>query len=539
MELLDLPTDVLLLVFSHIYGQDALNVALTSKQLVDLALPRVAAVIECWGPSMLRRLHAYMLSSANTRPDVPLRAVHLRKLTLDVCIFFDGKGSTLQIPDVAVVSSDQYFRRDFSGARLIGDLLVNAPNLRELHFNWFEPCMTQDPRIGSALCSMTSLRKLTLRTLGDSTVNLLSACPSDIRHLGLSYCLPHGSFVQNDSKTFPVLLNALASFRNLRILELWTFSPPESFSTNFTPPHFPSITYLRLSDSSPLALDMVALCPNLSTLIYSGWEVMAASLPRSGLPWPPLKRLLLEEHEYVPDVLGRLSRVERLHIGGQLPVPVDDDQDMAHLLELVHIASPVELYLCLLVESTPVTYWSQIAPNAPRLRVVEVKVEIPSPELQYDGWLDDLPHALRPLSVPCLRVYLPCLRHASVIWPDARPNPAGQMARRAAAREMELRRAESVRTLPQRLADALPSLRYLALLDDGPNEYNLRGNRNEVVAERIGNDDHNKWDELRRVECVKSHKWWRIVGSADARTLEPISVEEGEQAQEELMRSVQ
>ncbi|KAI0364469.1 hypothetical protein BV20DRAFT_1039388 [Pilatotrama ljubarskyi] len=552
MELLDLPDDVLLLVLSHLHGKDALNVALTSKRLADLALPRVAAVVECWKPSMLRRLHAYMLSRASASSDTPLRAAYLHKLTIEVHTFseYDSESSeTSEHTD----ADDQYYAADFSQACLVGDLLVHAQNLQELSLERFQPCLRKDPRIGEALGTMSRLTNLRLSTLGDGALHVLRACPSDIRRLTLSYYLEDDYPLPDEIKTVPALLDALAPFRNLRVLKLWNFTPLISYSDDFAPPQFPSITYLRLSESSPPALDMVGLCPNVSTLIYSRdiQDVPGASAPRPGPPWPPLKRLMLGEHEDAADVLGRLARVERLHISGELRLPTHDGEELARFLELLRVASPVELYLSVLVRSTPMTCWEQIVQATPRLRVLELKISIPSPSLQYDGWLDDLPDALRPLSIECLRIYLPRLGYPpSILFQfGALHNPAEDSARRAAAREMELRRAKSVRTLPQRLAGALPSLRYLAMLDEGPNTDNLSGDDDKGVED--GEDDRDgdsdggegrvvyEWDELRRTDYIKSNRWWRVVDDASGKSLEAISVEEGERAQEELIESPQ
>ncbi|KAI0364468.1 hypothetical protein BV20DRAFT_1125590 [Pilatotrama ljubarskyi] len=500
MELLDLPDDILIVVFSNIHGEDALNVVLTSKRLACLALPRVAAVIECWKPSMLRRLHAYMLSRANTTPDAPLRAIYLRKLKIEVHTF-SSEESDLSDTEEDVTNADAgslHYGSDFSQAHLIGDLLLNAPNLQELDLERFQP-------------------QLSLDYFSDG-----------------DYPLP------NETKTLPALLTALARFRNLGDLELWTFTPLMSYpSYDFAPPQFPSVTHLRLSDSSPPALDIVGLCPNISTLVYRRdrdrpGDPFGSLVPRAGPRWPPLKRLLLGEHGDAADVLGRLSRVERLHITGQLRVLRDDDQDLVHFLELLHIASPVDLYVSVLVQSTPVTCWSQIARNAPRLRVLEVKIEIPHPWLEHDGWLDDLPEALRSLSIPCLRIFVP--RLPLTIW-DPPTTPEQVRARWEGAREMELRRAESMRTLPQRLADALPSLRYLALLDGGVNKDNLNVDNEESDEDDEDEDgmDSDTWDELRREYNLKSSMWWRVMDGASGRILEPISVKEGERAQEELV----
>ncbi|KAI0351786.1 hypothetical protein OH77DRAFT_1513686 [Trametes cingulata] len=598
MELLDLPDDVLILILSHLHGKDALHAALTARRLAPLALPRVAAAVQCWKPSMLRRLHAFLLSPARFTfgsrdgrqqgeedgedTEAPLRATYLQKLTIEVHTFGEydseasekgagadrggvpggqgdvdrdgvGAGDGEENQDEGEDADEQYYAADFSQVRLIGDILVHAPNLQELSLERFAPCTQRDARIGAALRSMTRLANVRLATLGDGALAALRACPADVRRLTLSYFVADEYPLPGERKTLPPLLAALAAFPRLRVVKLWNFTPACPDDDGYaapTPPVFPSVRYLRLSEAAPPALELVGLCPNVSTLIYSRdvQEVPdsdGAAAPRAGPAWPPLERLMLGEHEDAADVLGRLSRVERLHVSGELRVPTHDGEELERFLALLRVTSPVELYLSVLVRATPMTFWGEVVGSAPRLRVLELKVSIPAPSLQYDGWLDDIPDALRPLSLQCLRVYLPRLGYppSTLFQFGALHNPAEDSARRAAAREMELRRAKSVRTLPQKLAEALPSLRYLALLDEGQNRDNLSGDdvrEDEQEGEGEGEGEGvYEWDELRRTDYIKSNRWWRVVDGAGGggRALESISVEEGERAQEEIIES--
>lgn len=130
---------------------------------------------------------------------------------------------------------------------------------------------------------------------------------------------------------------------------------------------------------------------------------------------------------------------------------------------------------------------------------------------------------------------------------------------RAEAHAMEKRRVASMRTLPQRLADAMPALRCLANLDKGPNEDNLAASSAEGEERLSGESAESKevdeeggvleadapkgetghpvceWDELRQTDWIQSPQWWRIVDGADGRTLEAISVGEGERLQQQIL----
>ncbi|EIW57158.1 uncharacterized protein TRAVEDRAFT_72348 [Trametes versicolor FP-101664 SS1] len=558
MQLLDLPDDVLILIFSHLYDKHALNVALASKRLAELALPRVAAVINCWKPSMLRRLHAYMLDDQNPR------AQYLQHLTVEVHTF--GEYDSDASDDASSVHSDDhtYYAANFSQANLLGDLLLRAQNICELSMERFQPCLLRDPRIGTALASMTRLANIRLSTLGDGALSILGSFASDLRRLTLSYYDDDDYPLEGETQTLPPLLSALAPFRHLQIVKLWNFTPSISWGDDFDPPQFPSITYLRLSDCTAPALDMVELCPNLSTLIYSTdfqEFIVAPVRPRAGRPWPPLKRLTLGEHEDIVSVVDRLSHVELLQISGELRVPSSNDsEDITRFIDLLRVTSLRELYLSVVVPNTPMAFLHTIPRVAPKLHVLELKVSTPEPHLEYAGWLDNLPEALHGLPIQSLRLYVPRLGYAGVqrFYPaEVEYDDADDKASRAEAHIMEKRRVESMRALPQRLVDAMPALRCLAILDEGPNEDNLEASSAED-EERVSGEGAEKekvdgesdgseadasetgapvyeWDELRRTDWIRNHQWWRVVDGAEGRTLEATSVDEGDRLQQKIL----
>ncbi|KAI0635513.1 hypothetical protein C8Q77DRAFT_1071551 [Trametes polyzona] len=326
MQLLDLPDDLLVLIFSHIHGRDALHAALASKRFTKLALPRVAAAIFCWKPSMLRRLHAYLLGG---------RAQYLRKLTIEVHTFAESE------PDAA--------RAEAGGEVLRGGLLAGAPH-----------------RGHAALASKASM-----------------------------------------------------------------------------------------------------------------------------------------------------------------------------------------------------SFWGRVQEAAPRLQVLEIRMSVPAPLVEYARWLDDLPDALRPLRVLCIRVYVPQLNYP--LWAMFVPTRPELLSgherlvreRLAEAREMEARRAAAMGTLRQRLADAIPALQILAILDEGPNEDISRSGetgggdggvqvqpssgsgsgaaeRGEELEEG-DNLEAYEWVELRRTRWIRPYEWWRVVDGVEGRELESITVEEGERQQQQLI----
>lgn len=63
---LSLNDDALLAIFSFLYGKEALAVALTSRRLHDLAIPRVAASAKCCLSQDFPRFCDYMLQGPRT-----------------------------------------------------------------------------------------------------------------------------------------------------------------------------------------------------------------------------------------------------------------------------------------------------------------------------------------------------------------------------------------------------------------------------------------------------------------------------------------
>ncbi|CDO71792.1 hypothetical protein BN946_scf184939.g16 [Trametes cinnabarina] len=496
------------------------------------------------------------------------RAHHLRSLSIEVTTFCTTNATSSLDPDF-----EELYASDFSQAPLIGDLLLSAQNLTELALERFQPCLLKDSRIGSALQSMSQLTNLRLSTLGDGALSVLRSCKADIRRLTLSYYVEDDWPLDGETKTVPVLLSALTPFRNLHILKLWNFTPELPLPVGFDAPELLSLSYLRLSESTAYALDVVRLCPNLSTLIYSADPEVSVpkSPPAVGVRWRPLRRLMIGAHDEIPSVLHNVSLVEKLHISGEMLSSGVDDEEIAHLIEFVRASSPVELFLSVVIRSSALPFLTEVARAAPRLRILELKVSLPSPDLVYEGWLDNLAASLQHLNVPCLRIYLPTFRLAyqqSLI--DDNDDDSEQRARLKGAIQMEARRTYSIRTLPQRLAETLQSLRYLCILDGGPNlgiltlledgEVPFANTTQETGIEEVyaaevavsdtdsfssGNEEGQstrtvyEWDELRRTDRFHSVKWWQVIGDADGRRVKRISTTEGERTQQQLIDSAQ
>ncbi|RDX43509.1 hypothetical protein OH76DRAFT_1487780 [Lentinus brumalis] len=517
MSLFSLNDDVLLAIFANLHGEDALNVSLTSKRAYRLAGPRIAARINCSSPAELRRLHTYLLSDL---PDDTPRARSLEHLVIDTSTFEAAEND----------DDSSYYGDDFSQAKLIGDILLQARNLRELSFERFPPCLERDPRIGDAIRSLTSLVNMRLFTISDSSLSVFDSFMSDqLARLTLSYYVSDEFPLEYQTKTLPPLISILSALHRLRIVKLWNFDPTAGLAREALSslPLLLSIRYLRLSDTSIPALDMVELCPALSTLIVSfSWE--AEMMPVSeGPKWPPLRRLMVAELGDALRFSKRLRTVDQLQISGLLRLwdsPGFSEYGPAQqpLLELLRSTSPVSLFICVETTCQEEDLWGELPRAAPRLRSLELQLEglVPS----------KLPAALSGLSLVCLRVLVPEQKQRR--WKMGFASKEEGLAK---IRQQEVDRVKALAALPDPLVRALPSLRYLAVGDMAPNMQLLGEGADvdaSVAALRVKDEEVVwEWDELRRLSAVRKQCWWRIVDGPIGRQLVEISEYEGEEAQ--------
>ncbi|KAI0671304.1 hypothetical protein C8Q78DRAFT_762904 [Trametes maxima] len=530
MNLLSLPDDVLHLILAYVHGTDALNVALTSKHLSGPALHQIVAVVVCEAPETLYGVHRFLSSGP------PQRALSLRSLTVDVhpeeapTQDVDGQPQPLPIPHLVV------------------DLLLQACNISHLYMGSFDSYALRETRIGAALSSLVRLRHLRLSELTDAALRILATqgSPTTVEDLTLIYDDDFYSVYQQHE--FEPLLAALAPLQRLRSLVIWNFYP-RTFPYNEPCSHlrFSSVTDLRMGGSSAASLELVPLLPRLSALRFCmQWRrpeppgvIFATPLP--GRPrWASLHRLMLGEHTDGESMLERLSMVDQLQISGDLEIGDTESLQLSRFLDLLSAASPVSLYLSVVLSCTPMTFWNRVVAAAPRLRALDLKIVLSKPTLEFSTWLEDLAIGLQPLrsSLLFLRIFVPHLGDPGHLFlHEIAHDTYGNVDEAAvdATREMEDRRVASMALLPQRLVDALPALRYLVLLDGGRNEaflrYPVRDPTSHVPTNDAEYSEKGEWDELRRTDRVRSWKYWRVVDDREGRTLVEISQAESDSAQ--------
>ena len=374
MSLLDLNDDVLLSIFSHLYGDNALNVALTCSKAYQLAIPRVAAVVECQTSDQLQRLHAYLCGHGS-------RLRYVESLEIASSVFWPPNHAQ----DVDFRS---HIHGDFFHALRVGDMLIGAERLRRLCLPRLLPLIRTDPRILPAVLSLNNLSFIALDTVGDSCITALRAAPfRNLRTLWLSYhndSVGFGMPIDGEPITSPPLLRLLSTFPHLQSFKLQFFVPTRVAASapdgKVFPvaPCFSSIHELRLYDVASTAFDLIAMCPKLSTLDL-GLRGGRYTVPYPAhVRWPSLRQLRVKGQNELICAANLLSSVHHLEVVnfvtiGQmssLPGRVCPDQ----LLDALRQTSPVSARLWVVACYKPGSFWPQVTKAAPRLRVLRLHI---------------------------------------------------------------------------------------------------------------------------------------------------------------------
>lgn len=381
MDFLSLNDDVLRSIADKLYGRNALNLALTSKRIHDLAIHRVSAVIVCPDGPHLRLAHRHLFFGSRPRAQYleSFNVLHYAfKLDHDI---YESRSRSPPWDDEAY---------DWSQVRILVDILMNARNLRLVALPLFHPTMLYDsPRLADALCALPKLISVQLDTVGDTIVNtIVPRLPRSLRILELQYHAPIGDsglYLYHEPKTFPALLDTVAAFPALHTLRLKCFHETgpsfRELGHTYTPPLLQAVRALVLLKISPPALDIVQLCPNLTDLEFGLWT---PGYLREGVRWPALRSLDVHEFGDLRCAMGLLGPVRCLVIRQYMPV-----SGLAVLLDALERTAPRALFLSLKVGKGPMTFWGEVAARAPNLRVLELKLNVNTEGLTLDslGWL--------------------------------------------------------------------------------------------------------------------------------------------------------
>ncbi|KAI0649561.1 hypothetical protein C8Q79DRAFT_903751 [Trametes meyenii] len=459
-----LDDDVLRQVFSYLHGRDALRVALCSKRLYDLSHPRIPAVATCQSPEDLQRLHRYMTSGPEPR------ARYLEDFTIAL--------PTFDYPRQTRVNFSDYW--DFSQVHLIGDLLSRAQRIRRLSFERLHPCLDADPRIGPALAAMDQLVYAEFATVADGTFARLPQLGKALRCLRLSYVWDEDDaldVLEDETKTLPPLVAALTPLYRLHTLDLWNFTPPLG-GASAAVARLPSIRELRLTTASVGALELVGMCPGLTSLDFSlgSGEVEGRMAP--GPRWPPLRSLRLAKYREISCVVDQVSKADRLEISENVVIRTGRGDEVGALFPLLAAASPVSLSLVVTVGSVPMEFFAHVPPLTPLLQSLELSLSLTELTAENEHWLDNVPDALCALPIVFLSLVIkrtPTAQGPQRTAEDALEGLELTRKHWAEVKRLEEHRSESIAALPERLASTIPTLRFLSIAAAEPNKSNLHG----------------------------------------------------------------
>ncbi|KAI0355121.1 hypothetical protein OH77DRAFT_344952 [Trametes cingulata] len=391
MNLLDLPVEALLEIFSYFYGpKEALPLALLCKRTKVWAQQRVDAHYACTSHGQLQDLVRRMQRPAENNV---------------------YRGLSLELLEI-VLDTDDTNPQTYPAISLsLLQLLTVATNLRGLVISeLFEKCLDVDPRLGDAVAALGNLRFLILGDVSDTTVHALTRaeCIPLLENLLLTYYTPSsGRPGQPPRITFTALLKMLAQRRHLAWLHLCWFRPTDTLAEVSQDPNvpldLPTIRTLRLRDGGVRALDLVLLCRNLHEL-HLAFDPSAlsnehASRRRLSLPpairalsWPRLDRLYLCGPVDERLVTERVNTVTHLIIERRCDItPLDPHSNppsrTSSLHSLLHACRPLMLDLPMAIR--PDTAWgalNEVLKAADSLKVLELRLTLHSAVVAGRMW---------------------------------------------------------------------------------------------------------------------------------------------------------
>ncbi|KAI0709878.1 hypothetical protein C8Q76DRAFT_798660 [Earliella scabrosa] len=472
--------DVLHEIVSYLRGRDALHLSLTARRVHDFAVHRVASHLVCRSAADLRTIHEHILKGH------PSRAVFLRSLSITASTFIDRPWQ--EDPNWAFPETTY----EYSLAPLVGDILQAAQGLTHLQLEHFAPLVQHEPRVGSAIASMSRLDSLELRQTDPDSLDVFLGLRSRPHHLHVSTVK---TTVPSEAKRVLDyvydLLAAISHRKQLRVLDLdlsaiscRPFKVPTEPKPDPIP--LPYVHHLSVHWFSQL-VDVASLFPNLDV-----FEQHISSFHVEKSSSKALRRLSITE------LRAQSSTHQPVHMLHLRKYP----RDLQSFLKTVREISPVGLSMhCFIDTPQWIKYWEELPQTAPRLKFMDVHCHTWERSPQA-GWVTRFIDSLRGYSLVCLRIIAP-----------QPPAPGSDNARWL---EEDV---QALAELPDRLLHVIPTLCYVAW------------------AAKRGVSEYAWYEDEYDCACAE-YKWYCAVdGDTGGRKLAAISAGDGERVRRFLLEA--
>ncbi|KAI0749242.1 hypothetical protein C8Q80DRAFT_1119579 [Daedaleopsis nitida] len=524
----ELNDDVLRHIAHYLTGCNALNLALVSKRLHDLALNRVVETFVASSPDKLRAFHRYVLDNAHRR------AHHIESLEIDYMAFYREEDMDV----VGCVDNDDDYQFDEGTVQLVIDLLEHVPNLRKLALHPRSDVLSRCGNFSKLAFALTSdaLRRLQwveLNSLNNTVLRLLSQTRWDLRVLSLRH---QERWEDDDYLSYSALVDALATFPNLHTFKLCDFNIAEWDPSSVLPQRTERRTFTKIHrlvldyGDTALALDLINRCPNVKLLVLDLVQLNSTTMEELKPPgshpfpaWPPLHSLRSDVHELHEMLCSELLvdanpvlHLQTLTKAYPADTGGEDEGGNAMLLSLLTKLPPVWAQLWVEVGSAPMRLWKDVPERAPRLRYLDLKISIPALKEEYANWLDNVPDALSPLPLLYLGLHIHDMPRRSFVFDDASgaylTDANGDYVWDVTGEREEQFRADrdaAALTFPERCARAIPTLKFFAL----HHSFEHGGARSVLADERKEDVDLVRGAEHDRRPEGENHEYALIGGS--------------------------
>ncbi|TFY64354.1 hypothetical protein EVJ58_g2683 [Rhodofomes roseus] len=462
MALLSLNYDVLSAIVEQTDPSSALKLSMASRGAYDLGIAQALASVT------LSRSQRQVSAFCQFLLADPTRLPQLRELTIESSAF--GVARHIEFQRTA----------DFSAVAELADVLRRARRLRRLSIACFEDFLAHEPRIGDAICALPELVEISLHNCGQLAMGVLSHLRGSLRKV---------QFTALFNRKLPTFFHRLQSQDRIETLELAHLDLSDGsqpYGEVHELPHMPSVRSLSLRGSTARMSLFVRAMPNLQRLHLSDVYSRALGTPggRKRECWVRLAYL----KGNVPDLQqwDIACPVRWLQLG-LTAYHYDTAIDIIRRTTPAILSLPVET-------KVDATFWTRFVDVASGVRHLELCLDEGKVH-KLSWWLAHIPALLRTLSLTSIFI---CVRHTQRIGAEEDFKP------------IDVRVDRTYQTIRERVAAAIPSLKYVAI----------------AIATKCEDPFE---------EQQKAPLWWQVTRVSGMTILDIVPYEKGATLRERLM----